>query len=83
MIVCDVPLKRGTMATGHEILSELIIDLIIPPVLTALWLAFARVNNYMVDQKGNGSKIEPHRWRNLIQMYLVVLLLTLVHFQAR
>ena len=71
------------MATGHELLSELIIDLIIPPVLTALWLAFARVNNYVVHQKGNGSRIEPHPWQNLIQMYLVVLLLTLVHLHAR
>jgi hypothetical protein len=60
------------MPTGHELLPELIIDLIIPPVMTALWLLFARVNNYMVDQRGNGTKIEPRPWRNLIQMYQVV-----------
>jgi hypothetical protein len=71
------------MPTGHELLPELIIDLIIPPVMTALWLLFARVNNYMVDQRGNGTKIEPRPWRNLIQIYLVVLLLTLVYFRAR
>ena len=68
------------MATGHELLPELIIDLIVPPVLTALWLLFARLNNYIVDQRGTGTNIEPHPWRNLIQIYLVALSLTLVHY---
>jgi hypothetical protein len=71
------------MATGHELISELMIDLIVPPMLTGLWLLFASVNNHIVDRKGMGSGIDARPWRVLIQGYLVVFLLALVHFYAR
>jgi hypothetical protein len=71
------------MATGHDLLTELIVDLIVPPIVTAVWLLFAYINNYIVDRRGKGSKVERNPWRLLIQTYLVVLVLTLVHLRAR
>ncbi|MFZ2023559.1 MAG: hypothetical protein WBA18_03490 [Terracidiphilus sp.] len=71
------------MAAGHELIPELIIDMITPPMLTSLWLLVVGVNNRIVDKMGKGSKVEAHAWRLLIQTYLVVLLITLVHSCAR
>ena len=71
------------MTIGHESIVELIIDLFIPPALTGLWLLFASINNRIVDQKGNGSKIEAHPWQVLIQTYLVAILLLLIHSCAK
>jgi hypothetical protein len=71
------------MATGHESIFEMMTDLAIPLVLTGLWVIFASVNNRIVEQRGTGSKIEPHPWQCLAQMYLVIALLTLIHLHAK
>ena len=71
------------MAAGHELIPELIMDLIVPPLLTGLWLLFVIVNNRIVDKMGRGSKVEAHALRLLIQTFLVCLTLTWFHSCAR
>ena len=70
------------MASGHELIPELIIDLICPPMLTGLWLLFASINNRIVGQRGKGSKIVAHSLQVLIQMYLVCFFLSLIHLSV-
>jgi|HubBroStandDraft_1064217.scaffolds.fasta_scaffold199763_1 hypothetical protein len=71
------------MAGGHELIPELIIDMISSPMLTGLWLPVVSVNNGIVDKMGKGSKVEAHASWLLIQSYPVALALTLVHSCAR
>jgi hypothetical protein len=71
------------MAAGFERIPELVIDLIVPPALTGLWLLFVSINDRIVDRKGKGSRIDAHPWRLLIETYLVVFVLTLVRFLSR
>jgi hypothetical protein len=71
------------MTAGHELIPELMIDLLVPPMLTGLCLLFVSVNNGIVDQNGKGSKIEAHPWRLLIQMYFVAFVLALIHFHSK
>ena len=71
------------MTAGHELIYELMIDLLVPPILTGLWLLFVSVNNGIVDQNGKGNKIEAHPWRLLIQTYLVAFVLTLIRLHSK
>jgi hypothetical protein len=71
-------LSEGRMTAGYELIPTLIIDLVVPPVMAGLWLLFVSANNGIVRRNG-GSRIEGHPWQLLIQMYVVVLFLTLVH----
>jgi hypothetical protein len=71
------------MPTGRELIFELMMDLVIPPILTGLWLLFASINNGIVDQRGKGSKIDAYPWRFLIQTYIVAFFLTLIHIYRR
>ena len=71
------------MTAGHELIYELMIDLLVPPRLTGLWLLFVSVNNGIVNQNGKRSKLEAHPGRLLIQMYLVAFALTLIHLHSK
>lgn len=71
------------MTPGHELIPELLIDLLVPPMLTGLWLLIVSVNNAIVGQNGKGSKIEAQPWRLLIQTYFVLFVLTLIHFHLK
>ncbi len=52
---------------------DLFLGLTIPPVLTALYLLFVRVNNrYSLTQ------IKPQFWQTLFQLYCVFVFLTLM-----
>jgi hypothetical protein len=67
------------MANGTEIISELMIALIIPPVLTGLWLLFAGINNRIVDKRGKGSRVDAHPVQQLIWFYFLAFILALIH----
>jgi hypothetical protein len=71
------------MAAGHELIPELVIDLVVPPMLTGLWMLFVGVNNRIVDHNGSGSKIDAYPWRVLIQLYVVVFVLALAHLYSK
>ena len=65
------------------LIEELVIDLVTPPLLTVPWLLFVRVNNWMVERNGKGSRIEPRSLQTLIQFYLVAILLSAIHLLER
>jgi len=67
------------MAAGHELIPGLIVGIVTPPVLTGLWAAFVHVHNRVIDKIGKGSKVEAHSLRLLVQLYLVVASLALIH----
>ena len=61
-----------------KIYADLVIDLVIPPVMTALWIVIVRVNN-----KYSLRQIAPQPWLTLIKFYVIVILLTVIHLCAR
>jgi hypothetical protein len=71
------------MATGNELIPELVISLIVPLIMTGLWLLFASINNRVVDQRGKGSKLEAHPLQLLIWFYLLAFFLALIHLYER
>lgn len=67
------------MAAGHELIPGLIAGVVTPPILMGLWAAFVHIHNRVIDKFGEGSKVEAHSLRFLVQAYLVVASLTLIH----
>jgi hypothetical protein len=67
------------MAVGRPELITVIAGIVTPLVLTGLWAAFVHVPNLVIDKIGKGSKVEAHSLRLLVQAYLVVASLTLIH----
>ena len=60
---------------SDKLAGDLVVGLIVPPILTGLWLTFVHFNNNIVERRRRGTKIEPHPWLNLMQGYLVMLVL--------
>ena len=63
-----------------NLVTEMEVGLVVPPLLTGLWLVFVYINNRIVERRGRGSRIEPHPWQNLIHGYLVILALIALHY---
>jgi|GEM_PF-4554019 len=60
----------------HKIYIDLLLDLIVPPFMTTLWIIFVRVNN-----RYSLRKIAAQPWLTLLRFYLIAIFLTVIdHF---
>lgn len=66
--------------TISDLVMEAEVGLVVPPLLTGLWLIFVYINNRIVERRARGSRIEPHPLQNLIHRYLVILFLMAIHY---
>lgn len=66
------------LLTGSGTRVALMISMAAPPVLTALWIGFVRLNNrYSLRQ------IDPQPWFTLFKLYLLVIFLTAMDLFAK